>query len=60
MELLQVSHLNLNDGTCSGLIVPSKQIIGIQYHPESSPGPHDGDAAFSYFVELMKQSRVEV
>lgn len=30
------------------------QAMGIQYHPEASPGPHDADICFSQFVDMMK------
>ncbi|CAI7778986.1 unnamed protein product, partial [Closterium sp. NIES-54] len=42
-EGVQVTHINLNDGTCAGLAYPALNVISIQYHPESSPGPHDAD-----------------
>ncbi|KAK9866434.1 hypothetical protein WJX84_012101 [Apatococcus fuscideae] len=51
---VEVSHVNLNDGTCAGIVVPALQAMGIQYHPEASPGPHDADICFSQFVDMMK------
>jgi len=51
-----VSHVNLNDNCCEGLIAPNHHAFSVQYHPESSPGPHDSDALFDRFVELMEQS----
>ncbi|KAK9817498.1 hypothetical protein WJX74_010739 [Apatococcus lobatus] len=51
---VQVSHINLNDGTCAGIVFPTLQAMGIQYHPEASPGPHDADICFSQFVDMMK------
>lgn len=42
-EGVEVTHVNLNDGTCAGLTFPAMQAMSIQYHPESSPGPHDSD-----------------
>ncbi len=48
-----VSHVNLNDNCCEGLIAPNHHAFSVQYHPESSPGPHDSDALFDRFVELM-------
>lgn len=53
-ETAQVSHVNLNDGTCAGLVIPSLEAMTIQYHPEASPGPHDADVCFKQFVELME------
>lgn len=52
---VEVTHVNLNDGSCAGLAYPAKNIMSLQYHPEASPGPHDSDYAFREFVELMKK-----
>ncbi len=38
---VEVTHINLNDGTCAGLLCQPKKAMSIQYHPEASPGPHD-------------------
>ena len=38
-----MTHINLNDGSCAGLSFPSMKAMSLQYHPESSPGPHDAD-----------------
>ena len=51
---VDVSHINLNDRTCSGITDTSLSAFGIQYHPESSPGPHDADPCFAYFIEMMR------
>jgi len=52
---VQVSHVNLNDNTCAGLLCPAKMAMGIQYHPEASPGPHDADPSFANFFKMMKE-----
>lgn len=49
-----LSHVNLNDGCCEGLDVPERRAFSVQYHPESSPGPHDSDALFDKFIALME------
>ena len=49
-----VSHLNLNDNCCEGLIAPEHKAYSVQYHPESSPGPHDSDELFARFIGLMQ------
>ena len=36
---VEVTHINLNDGTCAGLLCKPKKAMSIQYHPEASPGP---------------------
>ncbi|KAM5579928.1 hypothetical protein ABKV19_009592 [Rosa sericea] len=55
---VEVTHVNLNDGSCAGLAYPARNIMSIQYHPEASPGPHDSDYAFREFIELMKRVKV--
>ena len=47
------SHVNLNDHCCEGLAAPDYHAFSVQYHPESSPGPHDSDELFRRFVALM-------
>jgi carbamoyl-phosphate synthase small subunit len=56
-NLARVTHLNLNDRTVEGLSVPDAKAFSVQYHPESSPGPHDSVALFGQFVALMEQQR---
>ena len=56
-EEVEVSHINLNDGTCAGMVYPSKRAMTIQYHPEASPGPHDSDPCFETFVGMMKEAK---
>ena len=51
---VEVSHVNLNDNTCAGLLCPPKMAMGIQYHPEASPGPHDSDICKSGSSHLLK------
>lgn len=52
-----ISHINLNDQCCEGLDAPHYQAFAVQYHPESSPGPHDSDALFDKFIHLMSQNQ---
>ncbi|XP_077228980.1 carbamoyl phosphate synthetase A isoform X2 [Tasmannia lanceolata] len=54
---VDVTHINLNDGSCAGLAFPAMKIMSLQYHPEASPGPHDSDPAFREFIQLMKQNK---
>jgi carbamoyl-phosphate synthase small subunit len=48
-----LSHVNLNDDCCEGIDVPSMKAFSIQYHPESSPGPHDSSYLFDRFTSMM-------
>jgi carbamoyl-phosphate synthase small subunit len=50
---VKVSHVNLNDQTVAGVHSSEKRCLGIQYHPESHPGPHDAENLFRYFVEQL-------
>ena len=53
---LEVSHVNLNDGTVEGLRHRSLPIMGIQYHSEASPGPLDSEYIFDRFLEMVAES----
>jgi carbamoyl-phosphate synthase small subunit len=53
----QLTHVNLNDQTVEGLSHTELPLFSVQYHPESSPGPHDANYLFRRFVEMMDGSR---
>jgi carbamoyl-phosphate synthase small subunit len=52
-EDIVLTHVNLNDRTCEGLMHRRLPLFSVQYHPEASPGPHDAGYLFGRFVELM-------
>ena len=49
----KLTHVNLNDDCCEGISIASKNAFSIQYHPESSPGPHDSSYLFDQFLKSM-------
>ena len=53
VEGVEVTHVNLNDGTLAGFRCTDVPAFGIQYHPEAGPGPHDSRYLFARFAELM-------
>lgn len=52
---IEITHINLNDNSIEGIRVKNKKAFSVQYHPESSPGPHDSRYLFDQFIQLIKQ-----
>lgn len=50
---IQLTHVNLNDGTPAGMAFLDLPAFSVQYHPEASPGPHDSHYLFQAFCRLM-------
>ena len=50
---LEATHINLLDNTVEGIACEADKIFGIQYHPESSPGPEDSMHLFSRFIQMI-------
>ena len=56
-ELIETTHLNLNDGTSEGMRHRTLPAFSVQYHPEAAPGPHDSEHLFKRFTALMEEAR---
>ena len=50
---IQLTHVNLNDGTAEGVAFLDIPAFSVQYHPEASPGPTDAHYLFAAFARLM-------
>jgi len=59
-EHIQVTHRNLNDQTVAGFFSEKLNCLGIQYHPESHPGPHDAVALFDFFTQKMISQKKDI
>jgi carbamoyl-phosphate synthase small subunit len=54
---VEVTHVNLNDGTVAGLRHLKHRASSVQYHPEACPGPHDADYFFAEFAKEVAAAK---
>ncbi|MCW5198973.1 carbamoyl phosphate synthase small subunit, partial [Desulfobulbus sp. F3] len=54
---VEVTHINLNDGSLEGMRHKEYPAFSVQYHPEHAPGPHDAVYLFDRFIGLMEGRR---
>ena len=54
---VEVTHINLNDGTVEGMRHREAPVMSVQYHPEAAPGPNDAKYFFSEFAAMIDKGR---
>ncbi len=52
---VEITHINLNDGSLEGMRHKKFPAFSVQYHPEHAPGPHDAMYLFDRFIDMMRQ-----
>ncbi|HEV7622105.1 MAG TPA: glutamine-hydrolyzing carbamoyl-phosphate synthase small subunit [Flavisolibacter sp.] len=52
---IEITHVNLNDQSIEGIRVKGKPAFSVQYHPESTPGPHDSRYLFDEFIQMIQE-----
>jgi carbamoyl-phosphate synthase small subunit len=56
-ENVEITHVNLNDHSIEGIKIKGKPAFSVQYHPESTPGPHDSRYLFDEFISQIRQHK---
>jgi carbamoyl-phosphate synthase small subunit len=52
---VEITHVNLNDDSIEGIRLKNQPAFSVQYHPESTPGPHDSRYLFDDFINMIKE-----
>ena len=55
-EMIEVTHVNLNDESIEGIRLKDRPAFSVQYHPEATPGPHDSRYLFDDFISLINNN----
>ncbi len=55
-DTVEMTHVHLNDNTVAGIKLKNRPAFSVQYHPESSPGPHDSRYLFDDFISLINKN----
>jgi carbamoyl-phosphate synthase small subunit len=55
-DQVELTHVNLYDGTVEGMRHRTLPAFSVQYHPEAAPGPHDANPLFGEFMRLMESA----
>jgi len=50
---IEITHVNLNDGSIEGIRMKDRPAFSVQYHPEATPGPYDSRYLFDQFLEMI-------
>lgn len=56
-DKIEITHVNLNDDSIEGIKIKGKPAFSVQYHPESTPGPHDSRYLFDDFIKLINDNK---